>query len=971
VGDGVAMPDGTEHTGTDDTAALKSALGHLEAQGDGTLRFGPKRYMIDLPELDQIDFDLSNIRMVGVPGATVLDFTRTDGFYNGAIGMDGIARPYGFIKTTGSKYGGSTYTITSGVYSTNTGAVVLTMASPVALSAGNTVTLAITSGTGAWAQISGTYTAINTTSGTTVTVAASPGLGATTITGGTVLSVDGGYLLTADTIEPVGAVARTIAGSRSGTTITLVMDAPHGLVIGNLIWSTGDPDITDDDEGDLVGGQMCFFTVGGRAVGLTTPVAVTGISTTTVTDDTFTFEYAGDVSGQDTVMDLSAPAWVFHASSVIKVADTSVFSRGERVLIGSLRERGRDNEHCNIGEYQIVARILSSTLLRLQSDVRETYAVADMARVFKLSQIKGVVFDGITIEGKGHNIDTYYEPGHVIQRGDVGMLLTHTDGLRIRNCKFVDCDLTAVGIVYASDVLIEDNIIVQDKRDEAGAVSAVPDIEYGFNIGACIDDITFQRNSIYGGRHAIVQGGSSSDFDFGVVRVARFINNYCAGQWLEAISTHQGADTLIYTGNHITGARGGINPRYAKNVIISNNLIVCKYNGVVLYNDVTNALISNNILDAGSYPIWIKTISNPIANIQPDGYSGNVGKLSAPYPAGPSIQITGNQIRNGRNGIYCVDPTPGLTITGLEITDNSITRSRDEPIRISVGNPNLTTSAITSGTYNDTTGAVVLVLTSAVTNIRANVPFTLSGLTGTGAFASLNGDWKAISPTATSVGVTTVYFMAPSGLGASTITGGTITLPYGGWTGMIANNRIYNCSFNNLGYQLRLSNAIGVKVNNNSFVGTSTFAYAILVEGASSTACEFMSNSVASTLYSTALFSSAMDGTGHRTDMTLRENVTIVSGVAALKFVTTKHLRLRGEGSLADDLTSITGAGQDQELTLSTQSTSFPITVKHGSGFELETNADKLLDDPTDRMRVMWSDVAAKWLQTTLLMNHA
>jgi hypothetical protein len=83
-----------------------------------------------------------------------------------------------------------------------------------------------------------------------------------------------------------------------------------------------------------------------------------------------------------------------------------------------------------------------------------------------------------------------------------------------------------------------------------------------------------------------------------------------------------------------------------------------------------------------------------------------------------------------------------------------------------VGTPGAAT--ISSGTYNTSTGAVSLTLS-------ANAPFTspetitLSGLTGTGSFASLDGAW-----TTTSVSGTTVNFTGPTGLGTVTITGGAL-----------------------------------------------------------------------------------------------------------------------------------------------------------------------------------------------------
>ncbi len=76
---------------------------------------------------------------------------------------------------------------------------------------------------------------------------------------------------------------------------------------------------------------------------------------------------------------------------------------------------------------------------------------------------------------------------------------------------------------------------------------------------------------------------------------------------------------------------------------------------------------------------------------------------------------------------------------------------------------------VSSGTYNNTTGVVSLTL-SAANVVQAGSSFNLSGLTGTGAFASLDGLWYAAHLTTGA----TLVFQAPSGLGATTITGGNV-----------------------------------------------------------------------------------------------------------------------------------------------------------------------------------------------------
>jgi hypothetical protein len=81
-------------------------------------------------------------------------------------------------------------------------------------------------------------------------------------------------------------------------------------------------------------------------------------------------------------------------------------------------------------------------------------------------------------------------------------------------------------------------------------------------------------------------------------------------------------------------------------------------------------------------------------------------------------------------------------------------------------------ASITSGTYNNATGIVTLTMAATI-KFGPGGSIIVSGLTGTGAFASLNGTFAPISPTSG----TTVTYQAASGLGGTTITGGSITPP--------------------------------------------------------------------------------------------------------------------------------------------------------------------------------------------------
>lgn len=84
--------------------------------------------------------------------------------------------------------------------------------------------------------------------------------------------------------------------------------------------------------------------------------------------------------------------------------------------------------------------------------------------------------------------------------------------------------------------------------------------------------------------------------------------------------------------------------------------------------------------------------------------------------------------------------------------------------------PFLGNLAISSGTYNSTTGLVTLTMAAPVT-FSAGDSITVSALNGTGAFASLNGTFTVASASGS-----TVTYVGATGLAATTITSGNVTV---------------------------------------------------------------------------------------------------------------------------------------------------------------------------------------------------
>ena len=135
-------------------------------------------------------------------------------------------------------------------------------------------------------------------------------------------------------------------------------------------------------------------------------------------------------------------------------------------------------------------------------------------------------------------------------------------------------------------------------------------------------------------------------------------------------------------------------------------------------------------------------------------------------------QCDGVDCSNNRLCANAVQPTNIAGITG-DLTVGNFS-SRVKISNNAIRDPCQTANAlvqITSGSYNNATGAVSLT-TSAAHNMVTGCMIMVSGLTGTGAnLASLNGAWQSLAGT---TGTSVITYTTAAGLGAITITGGQV-----------------------------------------------------------------------------------------------------------------------------------------------------------------------------------------------------
>lgn len=444
--------------------------------------------------------------------------------------------------------------------------------------------------------------------------------------------------LTARTLPTALAAPRLSSATRSGTTVTANTDVAHGLSAGDNVWIVGTP----------TSGNEVFYT-GATSTQRGTPAVVATAPSST--QFTYTVANTGNTTW-------SGFAYVYVASDVLTVASTSGFSAGQSVLVHSESARVEGSESSKIGELHTIARVIDGTRLLLHGEVRETYALADTAKVTPVTLLDGVAFSNLHIVGKGPNTANL---GGLY--GDRGIVCYLCRNPQVTNCRLTDVDQMGVFLWSCYGGKASENWITFNASDEAGFSSGSLDIQYGIAYGGASCGLLISNNTIEGGRHAIVQSTTSSAGYYGVARNITISGNFCSGQWLASISTHLAIDNVVIADNTINGTEGGINVRYAHNAIISNNVVNAFDLGVYLYRYSGTCLIANNILRAGSYAIRIDNMTVGLDN---------------------GLHISDNTINGGEYGVYLfVDEVN--TADSIQIDGNLIQNCKYEAVRVSVG----------------------------------------------------------------------------------------------------------------------------------------------------------------------------------------------------------------------------------------------------------------------------------------------
>lgn len=184
---------------------------------------------------------------------------------------------------------------------------------------------------------------------------------------------------------------------------------------------------------------------------------------------------------------------------------------------------------------------------------------------------------------------------------------------------------------------------------------------------------------------------------------------------------------------------GAITPQILRNVI----------------GDVVNSTMPTAPVVSGNFP----------------SFNGTTGLLKDSGQATTAVSVNAKNLGVKQDGIALTatvsitSGTGALTATGATLTAADVGK---QIMVQDAGTPS--TLTISSGSYNSGTGLVTLTMSAPIA-FGPGTNVNVSSLTGTGGFASLNGVYVS---TAAGTAGSTITYTAASGLGATTISGGSL-----------------------------------------------------------------------------------------------------------------------------------------------------------------------------------------------------
>ena len=892
---GFTVTNATATFGFDQTSNVAAAI--LDAGVDGgEVFFPPGRYFFTGSSTTHFSVP-SNVTLRGVRGASILDFSGRTTWTSGSDNA--------FIVGLGTI--GSNNTLTKDAKKLPDLPIDCTSITSAAGVATVTTKSAHGMATGDWFFIRGG--------------------------GGSVTPGDEGYYTEANNGVQTDPVV--VTGSGSATTLTYAM-------AGRAKPATG---VASTD----------VITVIGHGYVVDTPLVFSGLTggtglsngTTyyarTITTNTFQVAAAPAGAAINFTTDITAPtlvtatpnatltgvAHVIPFGPLVVIASTSGFRADDQVVVSSDAFRvDEGSETIDLGEPNIVERVINSTVLKLKKPVRDNYLVSDAAKIQKVTPCKNMHLKDLIFNGKGTNISATVS-------ADKGIRFDYFQSVSVQGCEFTDIDTVVCEFRMGLDWEFANNKILFDQYNVSGRVSGHAYVQYGCSFANGAEDGTVTGNEFYNGRHQVVQASGSARP--GISRNISITGNFHSGSWLGAISTHQGYDNGIISGNVFDGCNLAITVRYAEGTEITENVIYGSEGAIQVAKHWNGVHIKNNNIRNCWTGITLATQINP---------AQSTGELD----------ITGNVIQNTESAIELNATQSGTVMQGIRVDMNRIKNTSYTPISIVAG----------AGAGKSVTGVAATDIFTSVAHGFSNGDIVIFS-SMTGGTGLITGDTYFVINKATD---TFQVSTTPSGSAfdfTTNLSAGTVCKDY--FTGSVSGNTITNCGQVLAANAIRLTNARYVELRGNRIESWTGLSRGMLVDGTGTVGC-VESDSVI--LGATTANIDITTGVGHQQENRLKESLTIASGAIAPRLLSRKGpnvIQIDTEAAAAtDDLDVITTNANLPDGTIiilrsgtSARDPSIRDLGVSGGNIQTVGGVAFTLATTRDHIMLLWDKAAAEW----------
>lgn len=375
--------------------------------------------------------------------------------------------------------------------------------------------------------------------------------------------------LTSSLIQ-IGTGANLASATRASTTATYTTVEDHGLASNDYVW------IIYPSSG-VAAGNLYYLTQAASSENheWTVPIQVTVTGA-----KTFTTPISASANASLTI---ATSCYVYKNGLAAIVADTTGFAEGDLLQVTSDDTVTlTDAQAEKYGEFNRVARVVSSTMLILAWKVRADYTVSASASIKKLSMTRGGMH-GIIIRGKGANLD----PAE--GNGDRGIFARYAESFLLSDCGFENCDQMGVHLLNCFNASVVRQHGTFPRSDESGLISGYIDYQYGIAYGSS-EQVLIDAPRIEGGRHAVVESTTATSPTVGLSRNVTIRDAQCRGQWSNSIATHFIYQDVEISGGFLSSKASGIDGR-AGRLNISDVIINGALRGVNLFGSCENILV--------------------------------------------------------------------------------------------------------------------------------------------------------------------------------------------------------------------------------------------------------------------------------------------------------------------------------------------------------------------------------------------